>query len=114
MRNKRGPGNIVPMLNNSGGLIRSGGVVVMGSLVGIATGDHPNLVVQDCDLVGLFDLPVTDTVGGGINAGDPITCTLATGQISNTAVGAGVVPFGYALGAVPAGGAAVIQTLKVM
>lgn len=113
MTNKKGKGNILPLLNSSGGPIAAGGVVVEGNLVGIATGTHANNVRQDCDMNGLFDLPVADTVGGGIARGDVLTCTLATGVIANTAIGAGVVFFGHALGTVDAGATATIPTRKV-
>ena len=113
MINKTGIGNILPLLNSSGVAVASGGVVVEGNLVGIATGTHANNVRQDCDMNGLFDLPVTDTVGGGIARGDVLTCTLATGVISDAAVAQGVVFFGHALGTVDAGATATIPTRKV-
>jgi len=112
MTNKKGIGNILPLLNSSGVAVASGGVVVEGNLVGIATKTHPNNVRQDCDMSGVFDLPVTDTAGG-IAIGDVLTCTLATGVISDAAVGAGVVFFGHALGTVDAGATATIPTRKV-
>jgi len=113
MINKTGIGNILPLLNSSGVAVASGGVVVEGNLVGIATKTHANNVRQNCDMNGLFDLPVADTVGGGIARGDVLTCTLATGVIANTAIGAGVVFFGHALGVVGAGLTATISTRKI-
>lgn len=103
MRNKFGDGKVIDLLNGSGVDIASGGIVVEGNLVGVATQTHPNGSTLPCEMEGEFDLTVADTVGGGIGRGDVLTCTLATGVIANTAAAAGVIEIGHSLGALDAG-----------
>ena len=115
MRNKVADGKIIDLLNGFADAVASGGIVVEGNLAGVATQTHAVGSRLPCDMEGVFDLPVTDTVGMGIAIGDPIRVTLATGALSNAAYGAGTVHFfGYALEAVAANETATIRVLKVM
>ncbi len=112
MNNKFGDGKQVNMTNALAAGSVSGGVVVEGSLVGIATQTHAFNATLPCEMEGLFDLPVTDT-GGGITVGTMLGCTLATGLISDATInGTTVVFFGYARAAVGAGLTATIRVLK--
>ena len=116
MRNKVADGKIIDLLNGFADAVASGGIVVEGNLAGVATQTHAAGSRLPCDMEGVFDLPVTDTVGAaGIAIGDPIRVTLATGALSNTAYNAGTVHFfGYALEEVAANETATINVLKVM
>ncbi len=112
MQNKMGKGNKVDLTNALAAGSLSGGVVVMGSLVGIATQTHALNATLPCEMEGIFDVSVTDT-GGGITVGTMLGCTLATGLISDATInGTTVVFFGYALEAVVAGATTVINVLK--
>lgn len=112
MQNKVGDGNVVELTNALAAGSVSGGVVVMGSLVGIATQTHALNATLPCEMEGIFDVPVTDT-GGGITVGTMLGCTLSSGVVSDTTInGTTVVFFGYALEAVVASATTTINVLK--
>jgi len=114
MLNKISDGKVIDLYNAGTG-VASGGVVVQGLLTGIATQTHASLATLPCEMEGVFDLSVTDTVTGGIAVGAIIRCTLATRALSNTAYSAGaVIFFGYALEVVLTGATSTIKVLKVM
>ncbi len=107
-----GPGDSIDYTNPGAAAINGGDVVVLGDQAVIANQDVAVGGAGTGRSRGMFDLPVTDTVGGGIGIGDQLTCTLATGAISNEAIGAGVVFFGYAREAIGAGLNATIRVFK--
>lgn len=111
MINKVSEGKVISFTNGLGN-IASGGVGICGNFGVVACDAVLAGAVGQGETEGTFDLSVVDTVGGGIAVGDVLTVTLATGVVGNTAIGAGVVFFGYALEAVGAGLTATINVLK--
>ena len=111
MINKLSDGKVVSFTNGLGATIPAGGVGVCGNFGVVAVSAVANGAVGLGETEGEFSLSVTDT-GGGIAVGDVITVTLATGVLSDAAIGAGVVFFGYAMGTVGAGLTATIPVLK--
>jgi len=113
MRNFIQDGDELDLLNGSGAAVSSGAVVVEGLLSGIACNDMAIAERGPCKMEGVFGLPVTDTVGGGIAIGAQLRIVLATGAIVNTAYSAGaVIHFGYALEVIAAGETETINVLK--
>lgn len=76
---------------------------IAGVLVGSLDANNKGVLQVD----GIWNLSVTDSVGGGINPGDILYFHQGTPQINNTS--AGGVRCGYALVAVAANATATIQ-----
>lgn len=112
MINKVSDGKVIPFTNGLGVAIASGGVGIVGNFGVVAVSAVGIAGTGLGETEGTFDLPVVDTVGGGIAVGDVLSVALATGVVSNTAIGAGQVFFGYALEIVGAGLTATINVLK--
>lgn len=112
MLNKVSDGKVIPFVNGLGVPIASGGVGICGNFGVVAVSAVAAAAAGLGETEGVFDLAVVDTVGGGIAVGDVLTVTLATGVVGNTAIGAGVVFFGYALEVVGAGLTVTINVLK--
>jgi len=111
MINKTGEGNIITFTNGLGA-IAAGGVGICGNFAVVCPSAVGAGAVGQGETEGEYDLSVVDTVGGGIAVGDVLTVALATGVVSNTAIGAGQVHFGYAREVVGAGLTATINVLK--
>lgn len=115
MKNKVSTALRLDLTNQLAAGSASGGVVIQGKIVGIATQTHGYGVKLPCDMEGVFDVPVTDSVGGGIAIGDVITCTLATGVLSNAVENAWtVIFFGYSQEVIAAGKNDTINVVKYM
>ena len=65
--------------------IVSGGVVIVGSIIGIANGDAANGAPVDLDVVGVFSLPKVSALA--INAGDAVYWDAANSVVTKTAGG---------------------------
>lgn len=111
MINKVSDGKVLSFTNGLGA-IAAGGVGIVGQFAVVCPSAVGAGAAGLGETEGVFDLSVVDTVGGGIAVGDVLTVALATGVVSNTAVGAGQVFFGYALEVVGAGLTATINVLK--
>lgn len=65
--------------------IVSGGVVIVGSIIGVANGDAANGAPVDLDVVGVFSLPKVSALA--INAGEAVYWDAANGVVNKTAAG---------------------------
>lgn len=88
--------------------IVSGGVVIVGSIIGVANGDAANGAPVDLDVVGVFSLPKVSALA--INAGDAVYWDTANGVVTKTA--AGNTKLGVATESVPNPSAAVSVRLN--
>ena len=83
MRNYIQPGNTLTL--TAPAEIVSGGVVIVGSIIGVANGDAANGAPVDVDTVGVFRLPKTSALA--IAAGDAVYWDAANGVVNKTASG---------------------------
>lgn len=88
--------------------VLSGGVVIVGSIIGVANGDAANGAPMDLDVVGVFTLPKVSALA--INAGDTVYWDAANSVVTKTA--AGNTKLGVATEAVPNPSAAVSVRLN--
>jgi predicted RecA/RadA family phage recombinase len=83
MRNYVQPGDTLTL--TAPAEIISGGVVIVGSIIGVANGDAANGAPFDVDTVGVFTLPKVSALG--IAAGDVVYWDATAGLVNKTASG---------------------------
>lgn len=83
MRNHVQPGNTLTL--TAPAEIISGGVVIVGSIIGVANGDAANGAPVDVDVVGVFRLPKVSALA--IAVGDVVYWDSANKLVTKTASG---------------------------
>lgn len=83
MRNHIQPGNTLTF--PAPAAVISGGVVIAGSIIGVANGDAAEAELVDVDVVGVFELP--KVAADDIALGDKVYWTAGTGLATKTAAG---------------------------
>lgn len=103
MRNHVQPGNTLTL--TAPAEIISGGVVIVGSIIGVANGDAANGAPVDVDVVGVFRLPKVSALA--IAAGDVVYWDSANKLVTKTASGNTKLGVATEVAANPSGNVAV-------